>query len=89
MKKLLLTSVFGLLLLMPISSYAGVNAFGVQLPIERHEVSDQLTGGYVAKDFGDTFHIQVLNKITNSAVSDDDKEKYYVFGVDINSINQI
>ena len=60
MSKLLLASVLGLALALPVNSYAGINAFGVHLPIEQAEVSDS-RGGYVAKDLGDTFHVQKLN----------------------------
>ena len=86
MNKLLLTSVLGLVLALPVSSYAGINAFGVHLPIEQAEVSES-RGGYVATDLGDTFHVQKLNKSDNSVTTKDDNEKYLVFGVDINSVN--
>ncbi len=87
MNKLLLTSVLALTLALPFSSYAGVNAFGVHLPIDRAEVSDAATGGYVAKDFGDTLNVQKLNNNDSSISSDSDHEKYLVFGVDLNKIN--
>ena len=86
MNKLLLTSVLALALVLPFSSYAGINAFGVHLPIERAEVSDS-KGGYVAKDFGDTLNVQKLNNNDNSVNTENDSEKYLVFSVDINSIN--
>ena len=86
MNKLLLTSVLALALALPISSYAGINAFGVHLPIERVEVSDS-KGGYVAKDFGDTLNVQKLNNNDNSVNTENDSEKYLVFGVDLNKIN--
>ncbi len=87
MNKLLLTSVLALSLALPLSSYAGVNALGVQLPIDQREVSDSISSGYVAKDFGDTLNAQKLNKKDNSLTTVNDSEKYLVFGVDINSIN--
>ncbi len=86
MNKLLLTSVLALAFALPLSSYAGVNALGVQLPIERAEVSES-TGGYVANDFGDTLNVQKLNNSDSSITSDVDREKYLVFGVDLNAIN--
>ena len=87
MNKLLLTSVLALALALPaVSSYAGVNALGVQLPIERAEVSES-TGGYVSKDFGDTFNVQKLTSENSSINSDSDSDKYVVFGVDLNAIN--
>lgn len=87
MKTLLLTSVLALILALPFSSYAGVSAFGVRLPIERHEVSDRIEGGYVARNLGDTLNVQKLNKKDKSVKNDSPSEKYLVFGVDINSIN--
>jgi len=86
MNKLLLTSVLALALALPISSYAGIKAFGVHLPIEQAEVTDS-KGGYVAKDFGDTLNVQKLNNNDSSISSDSDHEKYLVFGVDLNKIN--
>ena len=86
MNKLLLTSVLALAFALPLSSYAGVNALGVHLPIERAEVSES-TGGYVAKDFGDTLNVQKLNNSESSITSDGNAEKYVVFGVDLNAIN--
>ena len=86
MRTLLLTSVLALVFALPLSSYAGVNALGVQLPIERNEVSES-TGGYVAKDFGDTLNVQKLNNKESSVEIDNEREEYLVFGVDINSIN--
>ena len=60
MKKLLLTLVLGLTLALPLSSYAEVNVFGVQLPVGKQEVHDNIDNGYVASDFGDSLHIQNL-----------------------------
>lgn len=88
MNKLLLTSVLALAFALPaVSSYAGVNALGVHLPIERAEVSDAAAGGYVSKDFGDTFNVQKLSSSDSSITSDNNDEKYVVFGVDLNKIN--
>lgn len=87
MNKLLLTSVLALSLALPLSSYAGVNALGVQLPIDQNEVSDSISSGYVANDFGDTLNVQKLNNKDNSLTTYNESEKYFVFGVDINSIN--
>jgi len=87
MNKLLLTSVLALAFALPLSSYAGVNAFGVHLPIEQAEVSDTAAGGYVATDLGDTFQVQKLSDSNISITSDNKGEKYVVFGVDLNSIN--
>ena len=46
-------------------------------------------GGYVADDFGNTLHVQKLHKTDNSISTDDNSDKFLVFGVDINSINKI
>ena len=87
MNKLLLTSVLALAFALPLSSYAGVNALGVHLPIEQAEVSEKAAGGYVSKDFGDTFNVQKLNDTNKSITSEEGNEKYVVFGVDLNKIN--
>lgn len=87
MKRLLLLSVLGLSLLLPLSSYAGVNAFSVQVPVEKSEVNSNLGNGYVANDFGDTLNAQDY-KNDAVAISDDKNEKFLVFGVDLNSINK-
>ena len=89
MKKLLLILVLGLTLGLPLSSYAGVNVFGVQLPVEKQEVNDNIDNGYVASDFSDSLHIQKLRNKDNTVSRDNEREKYLVFGVDINSINKI
>ncbi|MGI9553601.1 MAG: hypothetical protein ACR2NC_01645 [Thermodesulfobacteriota bacterium] len=89
MKKLLLTLVLGLSFALPLSSYAGVNAFGVQLPVGKKEVNSNIGHGYVAKDFGDTLNVQKLERKDNTISTEDDSDKYLVFGVDINSINKI
>ncbi|MGI9553395.1 MAG: hypothetical protein ACR2NC_00605 [Thermodesulfobacteriota bacterium] len=89
MKKLLLTLVLGLSFALPLSSYAGVNALGVQLPVGKKEVNSNVGNGYVAGDFGDTLNVQKLNRKDNNISTDNDREKYLVFGVDINSINRI
>ena len=89
MKKLLLTLVLGLSLALPVSSYAGVNAFGVQLPVGKQEVSDNIDKGYVATDFSDSLRIQQLRNKNTTISTDSDDDRYLVFGVDINSINKI
>ena len=87
MKRLLLLTVLGLSFLLPLSSYAGVNAFSVQVPVEKSEVNSNLGHGYVANDFGDTLNVQEYSKDA-VATSDDTIEKFLVFGVDLNSINK-
>ena len=89
MRKLLLTLVLGFSLALPLSSYAGINAFGVQLPVGKQTVNDNVGHGYVADDFGNTLHAQKLNRKDKPVSTDDNSDKYLVFGVDINSINKI
>ena len=89
MKKLLLSLVLGLTLGLPLSSYAEVNAFGVQLPVGKQEVNDNVSRGYVADDFGNTLKAQKLSRKNKPVTTDDGSDKYLVFGVDINSINKI
>ena len=89
MKKLLLILVLGLTLSLPVSSYADINVFGVQLPVGTQEVSDNIDSGYVASDFSDSLHIQKLKNKDNTVSNSNEREKYLVFGVDINSINKI
>lgn len=85
MKNLIIVLVLGLGLVFPYSSYAGVNVFSVEIPVEKSKVRDNVKAGYVAGDLGDTFHVQ---KPSNSKVSvkSDDRDQYLVFGVDINSL---
>jgi len=89
MKKLLLTLVLGLSLALPVSSYADVNVFGVQLPVGKQEVNDNIDNGYVATGFSDSLHVQQLRNKNSTISSDSDDDRYLVFGVDINSINKI
>ena len=89
MKKLLLTAVLGLTFSLPVVSNAGVNVFGVETPITKNQVSDNIGHGYVAGDLGDTFHIQKLNKSDSSIKAENSNDQLLVFGVDINSIDKI
>ena len=85
MTKLLLASALAVGLSFPLSSQAEVSAFGVQLPVERAQVSDNIRGGYVAQDFGDTLHVQELsNKEVEEIKAPSENENVYsVFGVKI------
>ena len=89
MKKLFIASVLALTLTFPFVSHAGVNIFGVETPIEKNEVNDNLGHGYVAGDLGDTFHVQKPNSKAGPVISGENKDMVIVFGVDINSINKI
>ena len=85
MKKLLLASALAVGLSFPLSSQAEVSAFGVQLPVERAEVSDNIRGGYVASDFSDSLHVQDLyNEEAVKSEKDSVPENVYsVFGINI------
>lgn len=85
MKKLLLASVLALAISFPLSSQAEVSAFGVQLPVERAEVSENLRGGYVAENLGDTFQVQKLrsSEVEEALTSSENNSVYSVFGVNI------
>ncbi len=88
MNKLLLASVLAVGLSFPLSSQAEVSAFGVQIPTEKAEVSDNINGGYVAQNLGDTFQVQKLQN-SSEAVSTNtvDRNTYYVFGVELGGDN--
>lgn len=60
MRKLLLAGALVVGLSIPVVSQAEVNAFGVQLPAQSAEVSDNLRGGYVASSSADTLVVQKL-----------------------------
>lgn len=85
MKNLIIALVLGLGFVFPYSSYAGVNVFSVETPVEKSEVRDNVKAGYVAGDLGNTFHVQKPENKTVSKNSDD-RDEYLVFGVDINSL---
>jgi len=87
MKNLLLTTVLALTLSLPFSAYAGVNIFGVDTPVVKKDVGNNVNAGYVAKHLGDTFHVQQL-KNKNSLRNVEEKDQYLVFGVDLNSIGE-
>jgi len=85
MKKLLLASVIAVGLSFPALSQAEVSVFGVQFPVERAEVSDNIKGGYVATDFSNSLQVQDLHD-DNSVKSEDTsipENVYSVFGVNI------
>jgi len=85
MKRLLLASALAVGLSFPLSSQAEISAFGVQLPVERAEVSDNIRGGYVASDFSDSLKAQDLyNEETVKSEKDSVPENVYsVFGINI------
>ena len=61
MKKLLIAGALVVGLSIPAVSQAEVSAFGVQLPVQSAEASDNIRGGYVASGTSDTLVVQKLN----------------------------
>ena len=90
MKKLLIAGALVVGLSIPAVSQAEVSAFGVQIPQERAEVSDNIRGGYVAQNLGDTFQAQKLQNSSERVASESDSDNtYYVFGVELGGDNAI
>ena len=69
MKKLLIAGALVVGLSIPAISQAEVSAFGVQLPVQSAEVSDNIRGGYVASSPSDTLVVQSLQSEKASAGS--------------------
>ena len=90
MKKLLIAGALVVGLSIPAVSQAEVNAFGVQLPVQSAEVSDNIRGGYVAQSLSDTLQVQTLQS-SSEAVSEQsaNDNTYYVFGVELGGDNAI
>jgi len=85
MKKLLLASALAVGLSFPLNSQAEVSAFGVRLPAEKAQVRDNIRGGYVAQDLGDTFNVQSLSnrEVEEVEAFSENENAYSVFGVNI------
>jgi len=85
MKTLLFVAAFSIGIGLPLTSKAQLNAFGVQVPVERPLTNENIKGGYVAKNLGDTFRVQKLQNTghINSKKEDSEKDIYYVFGVNV------
>ena len=91
MKGFVLATVLALVATFPLVSQAEVNAFGVQIPLQTSEVSDSAHGGYVAQSLSDTFHVQKLRSSNETESSENtyDNDRYYVFGVALDSNKEI
>ncbi|MGB2692888.1 MAG: hypothetical protein WBB48_13610 [Thermodesulfobacteriota bacterium] len=88
MKKLLIAGALVVGLSFPLSSQAEISAFGVQIPAEKAEVSNNINGGYVAQNLGDTFQVQKLQNSSEAASTNSvDSNTYYVFGVELGGDN--
>ncbi len=73
MKKLLTLAALALSLGLSSQSFADSNIFGVQTPIDRKEVKDNVYNGYVAKNLQDGFHVQKLQNPNSSTAKIDNK----------------
>lgn len=61
MTKLLLASILAVGLSFPLTSQAEVNVFGVSLPVQNSEVSDNINGGHVASSAADSLRVQKIH----------------------------
>lgn len=88
MRNLLLAGALVVGLSIPAISQAEVSAFGVQIPAEKAEVSENIRGGYVAQNLGDTFQVQQLQNSSEAVSAESaDSNTYYVFGVELGGDN--
>lgn len=85
MKKLIIASAIAVGLSFPLTSQAEVNAFGVSLPLEKKEVSDNARGGYVAQGLMDTLRVQKLHGSSVEEVTETEEHEnvYSVFGINV------
>jgi hypothetical protein len=85
MKTILFVAAFSIGIGLPLTSEAQLIALGVQLPVERTLTNENIRGGYVAKNLGDTFRVQKLQNTghIDSTKEDSEKDIYYVFGVKV------
>lgn len=98
MKKLFTLTALGLAFFASSASFAqeGINIFGVQLPIEKREVKNQIHGDYLSSDSNgsyNVFGVQLPLVIKNPADTEtlymagkdavDDEDHILVFGVKV------
>ncbi|MEQ9617708.1 MAG: hypothetical protein RIG61_00860 [Deltaproteobacteria bacterium] len=98
MKKLFTLAALGLAFYMSSASFAqdDLNVFGVQLPIEKKEVKNQINGDYISSNSKGTYNVfgVQLPLVKRNAAdtetlymagkeSDDDKDYILVFGVKV------
>jgi hypothetical protein len=92
MKRLIKTAALVLFLSFPVVSHADLNIFSVETPVVKREVADKLAGGsHIATDHS-LVNTLVPQKLNNSIQSPDKlvfNESFFVFGVDLNSLNVI
>lgn len=86
MKKLLSLAILSLAILIPSTSFANVNVFGVETPVAKNEVRDSFKGGQVETDFISFYirsndeAVESGNKVSNTVSVE---ESIMVFGVKI------
>jgi len=98
MKKLFTLTALGLALFVSSASFAqdGINVFGVQLPIEKKEVKDQLHGDYLYSNSQGTYNVfgvqlplatrytaETKTLYTAADEAGYDKDYIFVFGVKV------
>ncbi|NIP39336.1 MAG: hypothetical protein GWO07_11965 [Candidatus Dadabacteria bacterium] len=86
MKKLLAVTAIAVSMGLSSLSFADTNVFGVQTPITKNEVSDQVKGGYVETDHI-SFYLNArdsVDSVENATHADSKDNSYSVFGVEIN-----
>ncbi len=88
MNKMFIVSALALGLSFPLTSHAEVSVFGVDAPVNKGHVSDNLEGGYVAQSLSDTFVVQKLHKSGGPGPQSNEsiRDSYAVFGVRV-SVN--
>ena len=69
MKKLILAIVIGLALGLPASSFAGVNAMGVKLPINNNEQGHKVESGFIPETAAGSYQSQKLGGKTTMSPS--------------------
>lgn len=85
MKTLLIAAVFAAGISFHFTSHADENVFGVTMPLEKKQVTEDINGGYIPLDFLDTFRVQKTSKPTylDQIRSQDDRDYFYALGVPI------
>lgn len=98
MKKLFTLTALGLVFYGSSAAFAqaGINVFGVQLPMEKREVKEQLRGDYSSSDSTGAYNVfgvqlPLVNRskaesetlYAANKASDDDKDYVLVFGVKV------
>ncbi len=85
MKTLLISAALAAVLSFHFTSHAEDSVFGVDMPLEKTQVTEDINGGYVALDFLDTFTVQKTSKpgYLDQVRSQDDRDYFYALGVPI------